>query len=114
MGFLKFQFVDEYEKIERGPFGDLEKFSKKNQKMRFLNSVRLPKNVQVATLWNFLTFILLQLIEIIEGGLFGAIQKQKFSKKSHCAEKSEKHEDSQRGILSMFSRYVPVLFWTRF
>ena len=43
--------------------------------MRFLNSVTLPKNVKGGSLWNFLTFIVLQNFETIEGGPFGAIQK---------------------------------------
>ena len=44
----------------------------------------------------FLTSILFQITETIEGGPFGAIQK--FSKMSHSAEKnrSERHQDSQR------------------
>ena len=36
--------------------------------MRFLNSVTVPKNVKGATLWDFLTFIVLQIIETNEGG----------------------------------------------
>ena len=43
--------------------------------MRFLNSVIVPKNVKGGTLYDFLTSIVLQNIEINEGGPFGAIQK---------------------------------------
>ena len=47
----------------------------------------------------------------MKGGQFGAIQK--FSKKSHNAEKnpSENHQDRQRGILGIFPRFwMSVLF----
>ena len=33
-------------KIEGGPFGDLKKFPRNILKMRFLNSVTVPKNVE--------------------------------------------------------------------
>ena len=71
--------------------------------MRFLTSVTVPKNVKGRTLWDFLTSILLQNIKTNEGGPFGAIEK--FSKKPKKI-LSEKHQDSQRGILSMFDVFV--------
>ena len=40
-----------------------------------LNSVTVPKNVKGGTLWDFLTSIVLQIIERNEGGPFGGIQK---------------------------------------
>ena len=45
--------------------------------MRFLNSVTVPKNVKVGTLWDFLTFIVLQNIakNKTKWRPFGAIQK---------------------------------------
>ena len=56
------------------------------------------------TNWSFLTSILLQIIEKIEVGAYGAIQN--FRIKPHTADKNlhEKHQGSQRGILSMFPR----------
>ena len=92
MGFLKLQLVVSYEK----KLETLKTF----QKMRFLNSVTVPKNVKGGngpfgiptdtlgsqrTLWDFLTYILLQNIETNEGGPFGAIQK--ISKKSRIVPK---------------------------
>ena len=43
--------------------------------MRFLNSDTVPKNVKGGTLWNFLTSIVLQNVEKMKGGPFGAFQK---------------------------------------
>ena len=40
----------------------------KNFKMRFLNSVTVPKNVKGEALWDFLTPIVLQNVEANEGG----------------------------------------------
>ena len=58
-------------KNERGPFEDIKKFSKKNQKMRFLNSAGKCKR---GALWNFLKTILLQIIETVERELFAVIE----------------------------------------
>ena len=56
-------------KIEGGTLLGLEKnFPKTFLKMRFLNSVTVPKNVKGGTLWDFLTSIVLQNIETNEGG----------------------------------------------
>ena len=47
LGFLKLQFVAKYEKkIKGGHFGDFKKILKNKQKLRFLNSVTVPKNVK--------------------------------------------------------------------
>ena len=79
-----------FKKIEGGPFGDFEKFSKK---MRIFNSLIVPKNLKEETLLNFLTFVLLQNIKKMKGGPFGDIKKFSKSRKggggSHIVEKSE-------------------------
>ena len=64
-----------FKKIERGPFGVFEKFSKK---MRIFNSLIVPKYLKEETLLNFLTFVLLQNIKTMKGGPFG--DNKKFSK----------------------------------
>ena len=75
-GFAKLQLVAKNEKkIEGGTLWGHEKISQKFLKMRFLNSVTVPKNVKGGTLCDFLTSIVLQNIETNEGGPFGAIQK---------------------------------------
>ena len=62
--------------MKGGPLSDFKKFQKKIFKMRFLNSVTVPKKVKGGTLWDFLTSIVLQNIETNEKGPFGAIQKK--------------------------------------
>ena len=61
----------------------LKNFPKKFRKMRFSNSVTVPKNVKGGTLRDFLTSIVLQNIET----------NQKFQKKWHSTEKSGAKED---------------------
>ena len=61
----------------------LEKFSKKNKKMRIFNSLIVPKNLKEGTLWDFLTFVLLQNTKKMKGGIFGDMKK---IAKSHKAE----------------------------
>ena len=107
---MKLQLVAKNEKkIEGGALWGLEKISQKNLKMRFLNSVTVPKNVKGGTFWDFLTSFVLQNIETHEGETLWWNPK-----KSHSVEKnpSEKH---QRGN-PMFSRFwtLMFLFWTRF
>ena len=53
--------------------------------MRIFNSLIVPKNLK-ETLWNFLTFVLLQNIEKMKEGPFGDIKKI-FENKSQKAEK---------------------------
>ena len=73
--------------MKGGPFGDMKKFPK-NCLMRFLNSVTVPKNVKWGTLGDFLTSIVLQNINKIEGGtLWGKNFNPKNFKKSHSSEK---------------------------
>ena len=74
-GFVKLQLVAKNEKNEGGPFVDMKNVSKKNFKLRFLNSATVPKHVKGGTRCNTLTCIVLQNIETKEGGPFGAIQK---------------------------------------
>ena len=56
----------------------------------------MPKNLKKGTLWDFLTFVLLQGIKQREGGPFGNLKKIRKNlkienfEKSHSAEKSEK------------------------
>ena len=58
--FFNNHSVAKCQKIEGGPFGVFRKFSKK---MRIFNSLIVPKNLKVGTLWDFLTFVLLQNIK---------------------------------------------------
>ena len=78
-----------FKKIEGGPFGDFEKFSKK---MRIFNSLIVPKNLKKDTLLNFLTIVVLQNIKKMKGGPFFENKSQKAEKGeggSHMVEKSE-------------------------
>ena len=60
--------LQNFYKIEGGLFGVFKEFSKKKQKMRnFNDSLIVPKNLEKGTLWDFLTFVLLQDIKQKEG-----------------------------------------------
>ena len=73
---MKLQLVAKNEKkIEGGTLWGYKKISRNFFKMRFLNSVTVPKNVKRGTLCDFLTSIVLQNTETNEGGPSGAIQK---------------------------------------
>ena len=89
----------------RGALWGLEKISQKIQKMRFLNSVTVPKNVKGGTLWDFLTSIVLQNVETNEEGPFGAIQK--VSKKVALCQKKWGYG----GILSVISRLLTSILF---
>ena len=52
--------------------------------MRIFNSLIVPKNLEEGTLWDFLTFVLLQNTKKMKGGIFG--DRKKNAKKSHKAE----------------------------
>ena len=52
--------------------------------MRIFNSLIVPKNLKAGTLWDFLTFVLLQNTEKMKGGIFGDMKKN--AEKSHKAE----------------------------
>ena len=78
--------------------GDHLETSKNFRKKCEFLTVSVPKNLKEETLWNFLTFVLLQNIKKMKGGPFGDIKK--FSKisikkpkrgegESHIVEKSE-------------------------
>ena len=77
-------------KLKAGPFGDFKIISNKNQKLRILSSITVPKHVKGGTLWDFLTSILLQNIETIEGEPFGAIQNFQIFKKLIVTQKNLK------------------------
>ena len=49
LGFVKLKLVAKYEKNEAGPFVDFKKFPKKIFKIKFLNSVTVPKNEKRGT-----------------------------------------------------------------
>ena len=84
----------------------MKKFPKKFSKMRFLNSVTVPKNVKGGTHCDFLTSIVLQIIETNEGVTLWCNPKS--FKKSYSAEKKCDYV----GILSVFSRFwTSVLFF---
>ena len=70
-------------------------FPKKIQKMRFSNSVTVPKNVKGGTLRDFLTSIVLQNIETNEGGTLWCNPK---NFKNRIVPK----KSGAKGILSVF------------
>ena len=62
--FLNNHSVAKFQKkIEGEHIGVFEKFSKEKKKMRIFNSLIVPKNLKERTLWDFLTFVLLQNIK---------------------------------------------------
>ena len=65
--------------------------------MRFLNSVTVPKNIKVGTLWDFLTSIVSQNIEANEGETLWWNPKI-FLKNSHSAKKI-RVKNTKGGIL---------------
>ena len=69
--------------MKGGPFGDMKKFPKNFFKMRFWNSVTVPKNVKGGTLCDFLTSIVLQNIETNENERGTLWCNPKSFKKSH-------------------------------
>ena len=75
--FSKSSLLQNLKKIEGAPFGNIEKFSKKKQKMRNLKSHRADK-CKRGTLWTFSTPIHLQNNKKIKGGPFENIEN--FSK----------------------------------
>ena len=104
--------MQDIKKLKGGRFGDIKKFLKKIReskkflkKIRILNSLIVPKILKKGTLWDFLTFVLLQNIKKIERRtLWGHLKKfekksHKAEKKSHKAEKSHSAEKSQNLLL---------------
>ena len=66
--FFNTHSVAKFRKIEGGLFGVFKKISKKKTKNRNFNgSLIVPKNLEKGTLWDFLTFVLLQNIKQTEG-----------------------------------------------
>ena len=76
--------------------------------MRILNSVTVPKNLKVGTLWDSLTFIVLQNIGTNEGKTCGAIQT--ISKVAYYQKNRVKNTKGERGILSMYLRFWTSMF----
>ena len=85
MGFLNIHFVAKYQKIEKGPGGDIEKFPKKKRKMRLWSNLIVPKNVTGHFV--FLTSILSQNITKIKKRTFW---RHKNFSKSLSAEQNSK------------------------
>ena len=76
--------LQNFKKLKGDRLESFEISSKKKQKMRNFNSLIVPKNLEKETLWDFLTFVLLQNIKQIEGRtLWGhkKIQKRSQSQK---------------------------------
>ena len=86
LGSLKLQLVAKYEKKMRGDPLKTLKNSQKKSKIEIFERCHSAKNVKGGTLWDILTFILLQIIETIEGGLW--CNTKIFGKKSHSSEKN--------------------------
>ena len=61
----------------------MKDFQKKTKKLEF-SSLIVPKNLEKGTLWDFLTFVLLQNTKKMKGGIFG--DRRKKLRKSHKAE----------------------------
>ena len=77
-------------KNKGGPLKDFLKFPKKKLKMRFANSVTVPKNVIRRTLWDILT-------SISHAWDFFKISKQtKGRQKSRIAEKNPSEKQTQK------------------
>ena len=103
--------MQDIKKLKGGRFGDIKKFlkireSKKfSRKIRILNTLIVPKILKKGTLWDFLTFVLLQNMKKIERRtLWGHLKNfekksHKAEKKSHKAEKSHSAEKSQNLLL---------------
>ena len=100
--------MQDIKKLKGGRFGDVKKFLKKireskkfSKKIRKLNSLIMPKILKKGTLWDFLTFVLLQSIKKIERRTLWGHSKNfekkslKAEKKPHKAEKSHSAEKSE-------------------
>ena len=114
MDFVKLQLVAKYEKKLKGALGRFQNISAKKIKMRFLNSVTVPKNLKDGTLWNFLISIVLQNFETNEVETLWWNPKN--FKKSHSAEKNPSEKKTKGRGDPMFLRFwtLMFLFWTRF
>ena len=94
--------------------GTLKKFPNKILKMRFLNSVTVPKNVKGGPFGIFLTSIVFQNVETNEGGTLWCNPKS-FKKSSIVPKKKWGHGGSLvwfRGCGRLFCFFFS--FWTRF
>ena len=68
--FLNIHSFAKLKKIEGGPLETSKSFRKKNENF---NSLIVPKNLKDGTLWDFLTFVLLQINKKMKGGTSGDI-----------------------------------------
>ena len=84
--FLNSSLLRNMKKNEGVPLALLKNF-RKNQKMRFLNSVTVPKNVRGWTVLDFLTPSSCRLSKQLKRGLFGV---KKIFKKSFIVPKKSK------------------------
>ena len=78
--------------MKGNPSEEAEQFSKK---MKIFKSLTVPKNQKGKTLWDFLAFVLLQIIKKMKEGPFG--YNKKFSKK---VSQSWKKRESQSAAKS--------------
>ena len=89
LGFVKLQLVAKYEKkIKGGPLGDLKKTWVWEIKMRFLNSVTVPKNVKGGPFGVFWDPLCCKISKQTKGRPFGGIQKTS-KNVALCRKKSE-------------------------
>ena len=65
--FFNNHSVAKYQTNEVGLFGVFKKFSRKQKMRNFNGSLIVTKNLKKGTLWDFLTFVLLQDIKQREG-----------------------------------------------
>ena len=77
-------------------------------KMRIFNSLIVPKNLKGGTLWDFSTFVLLQNIKQMKGGLFGDIKK--FSKKCLTKPKRRESHSAEKESLIVPKKLVTFCF----
>ena len=80
--FITFVLLQDIKKLKGGRFGDIKNFLEKIReskkflkKIRILNSLIVPKILNKGPFWDFLTFVLLQNIKKLKGGLFGTLKK---------------------------------------
>ena len=90
--YLRLKKRNVFKIVKGGPFGDIEKFSKKKSKKEIFEQCHSAKNVKGRTLW---------------------CNPKIFEKASYCRKNSVKNTKiAKRGIISMFSRlWTLVLFF---
>ena len=93
--FLNILFFAKFQKKKR----DLKNSAKK---MRIFNSLIVPKNLEEGTIWNFLTFVLLQNTKKMMGGIFGDMKK-------NCEKKSQSRNNMHKKFW-LWARLEPTSF----